>query len=232
VNKALNKTIAFTGIDGSGKTVIARTVATLLLKRRFKVKILWIKSLHTLAYLIYCFFRKTWGIEYIVNPRNRVVEHFATQYMEKMGKLWGLVEFISIIPWILVANILKHINYIVICDRYLADFLATVSLRVGDPLWWAKSIIGKFLLTLQSKTQTIHLKISLSTALKRRPDIEYSLNELKTLIAIYRVIAETVNAVEVVNENRDLKEVLEEVIRRIRLTNPSSLHGVLHSLSS
>jgi len=48
-----------------------------------------------------------------------------------------------------------------------------------------------------------------------------TLYELKTLIAIYRVIAKTINAVEVVNENRDLKEVLEEVIGRIRLANSS-----------
>ena len=113
----------------------------------------------------------------MLNPRNTVVEYFTTQYMEKMSKLWELIEFISILPWILVANILKHINYIVICDRYLADFLATVFLRIRDPLWWAKSIPGKFLLKLQSKTQTIHLKIPASTALKRRPGIEYSLNE-------------------------------------------------------
>jgi len=211
--------ITLTGIDGSGKTVIARTIATLLLKRRFKVKILWIKSLHTLAYLTYCFFRKTWGIEYVLNPRNRVVEHFVTQYMGKMGKLWGLIEFISIIPWILVANILKHINYIVICDRYLADFLATVSLRIRDPLWWAKSIPGKFLLTLQSKTQTVHLKISVNTVLERKPDVEYSLNELKTLIATYRIIAKTINAVEVVNENRNLGEVVEEVINYLNLNS-------------
>ena len=215
----MKKMITLTGIDGSGKTVIARTIATLLLKRRFKVKILWIKSLHTLAYLTYCFFRKTWGIEYVLNPRNRVVEHFVTQYMGKMGKLWGLIEFISIIPWILVANILKHINYIVICDRYLADFLATVSLRIRDPLWWAKSIPGKFLLTLQSKTQTVHLKISVNTVLERKPDVEYSLNELKTLIATYRIIAKTINAVEVVNENRNLGEVVEEVINYLNLNS-------------
>ena len=215
----MGKIIAFTGVDGSGKTIIARTIATLLLKRKLKVKILWIKSLHTLAYLTYCFFRKTWGIEYVINPKNKTIEHYATQYMGKMGKLWGLIEFISIIPWILVANILKHINYTVICDRYLADFLATVSLRVRDPLWWAKSIPGKFLLTLQSKTQTIHLKISVSTALKRRPSIEYSLNELKTLIATYRIIAKTINAVEVVNENRNLGEVVEEVINYLNLNS-------------
>jgi len=134
-----------------------------------------------------------------------------------MGKLWGLIEFISIIPWILVANILKHINYTVICDRYLVDFLATVSLRIKDPLWWIRSILGKFLLVLQSKTQTVHLKISASTVLKRRPDIEYSLDELKTLIALYKVIAKTVKAVEVVNENKNLKETVKEVVEKLKL---------------
>jgi len=211
-----NKTIALTGIDGSGKTVIAKTIATLLLKKNVKVKILWIKSLHTLAYLIYCFFKKTWGTEYIVNSKGRIVEHFTTQYMEKMGKLWGLIEFLSIIPWILIANILRYMNYIVICDRYLVDFLATVSLRVKDPLWWAKSILGKFLLALQFKVRTVHLKIPVNTVLERRPDVEHSPDELRTLIATYRVIAKTINAVEVVNENRSLKEVVKEVIGNLK----------------
>jgi len=47
--------------------------------------------------------------------------------------------------------------------------------------------------------------------LERRLSIEYSLNELKTLTAIYRAIAKTVKAVEVVNENRSLKEVVEKL---------------------
>ena len=97
-------------------------------------------------------------------------------------------------------------NYIVICNRYLVDFLATVSLRVKDPLWWIRSILGKFLLVLQSKTQTIHLRISASTVLEKRPDIEYSLDELKTLITLCKVIAKTINAVEVANENKNLKK--------------------------
>ena len=104
-----------------------------------------------------------------------------------------------------------------ICDRYLVDFLATVSLRVKDPLWWIRSILGKFLLVLQSKTQTVHLKISASTVLERRPNIEYSLDELKTLIALYKVIAKTINAAEVVNENKNLKEAVKEVVEKLKL---------------
>ena len=55
--------------------------------------------------------------------------------------------------------------------------------------------------------------------MKRRLSIEYSLNELKTLTAIYRVIAKTVKAVEVVNENKSLKEVAKEVVEKIKLVS-------------
>jgi len=48
--------------------------------------------------------------------------------------------------------------------------------------------------------------------LERRLSIEYSLNELKTLTAIYRAIAKTISAaVEEVNENKSLKEVVEKL---------------------
>ena|GEM_PF-6472501 len=53
--------------------------------------------------------------------------------------------------------------------------------------------------------------------MKRRLSIEYSLNELKTLTAIYRVIAKTVKAVEVVNENKSLKEAVREVVEKLKL---------------
>jgi len=43
--------------------------------------------------------------------------------------------------------------------------------------------------------------------LERRPDIEYSLNELKTLTAIYRAIAKTISA------------AVEEVAKKAKLIN-------------
>ena len=53
--------------------------------------------------------------------------------------------------------------------------------------------------------------------MERRLSIEYSLNELKTLTAMYRVIAKTINAVEVVNENKSLKEAVKEVVEKLKL---------------
>ncbi len=186
--------VVFTGIDGCGKTLVSRLLALKLSKRGLSVRILWIKSLHTLAYIVYRLFTKLHGFEYIVNPKGMIAEHFCTSWMKRLGGLWGLIEFASILPWLAIVYVYKLLGYTIICDRFLVDFLATVSLRIGDPVWWARSFLGKFLLSLQRRTLIAHLKISLNTALNRRPDIEYELGELRELMAIYKLISENVGA--------------------------------------
>jgi len=210
------KVIVITGIDGSGKTTIAKILAHYLMSKNYRVRILWIKSLHTLSYLIYTFFKKTWGVEYIINPNRVIVEHYMTKYMKKLGRIWVLIEYISLLPWITILNILKHTGYTIICDRYLIDFLATVSLRISNPLWWLHSILARHLLALQMKEKTIHLNITIETALKRRKDIEYTLKELKTLQLLYKTIAKTVKAYNVKAE-QDKLSTIKNVLKHLGL---------------
>jgi len=207
--------IVLTGVDGSGKSVVARELAKHLRRKKVKVRIVWVKSLHTLAYLIYRFYRKFWGIEYIINPRNRIVEHYTTAWMKRLGTIWGIIEFISVLPWILIVHLYTFLNYTVICDRFLVDFITTVLLRLRKPLWAWKSIIGRFLIALHRKIITIHLRISYSTVLKRRPEIEYNPYELKTLMTLYSMISKYVNAYEIINEGSSLKAIVESILNNI-----------------
>ena len=204
--------LVLTGVDGSGKTTIAREITKHLVTKGFKVRMVWVKSLHTLAYLIYVFYSKLWGIEYIVNPTGRIVEHYCTQWMRKLGTLWIIIEFISVIPWIIIVYLYNIMGYLVICDRFLIDFLVTVSLRSRNILWPWRSIIGKFLLKIQSRNPTIHLYISIPTILQRRPNIEYTHKELLYSVILYHSIAKYVNTYEVRTENKPLKIVTHEII--------------------
>jgi len=213
--------IVLSGIDGSGKSTISRKLSKDLIKDfNLETRIVWVKSLHTLAYLIYTFFRKTWGTEYITNPRGKIIEHYTTKWMKKLGPLWGFIEFLSVLPWILITLLYRLLGFTVICDRFIMDFLATVSLRVKNPFWPWKSIWGKTLKTLQRKFLIFHLKVTLKTALKRRPDIEYDLEEFKLLTALYRVLTNDINAHEILNEKTPIPNIIKNI--KNTLTNKTN----------
>jgi len=213
--------IVLSGIDGSGKSTISRKLSKSLIKNfNLKTRIVWVKSLHTLAYLIYVLFRKMWGIEYIVNPKGKITEHYTTKWMKKLGSLWGFIEFLSVLPWILITLLYRFLGFTVICDRFIMDFLATVSLRVNNPFWPWKSIWGKSLKALQRKFLTFHLKVTLKTALQRRLDIEYDLKEFKLLTALYRILTNDTNAHEILNEKTSISNIIKSIKKN--LTNKTN----------
>jgi len=204
--------VVLTGVDGCGKTVVSRYLILSLMKKSCNVRVVWVKSLHTLAYLVYMFFRRVWGVEYVINPRKIIIEHYVTSWIRKLRGLWGFIEFVSVLPWIFIVYMYRFLGYVVVCDRFIVDFLATVSIRVGELLWWRRSLWGKFLLALQKRFKTVHLMISLETALERRPNVEYSLEELVRLMDLYRVIGREVGAFEIVNEDVEFGEVIKKII--------------------
>ncbi len=181
--------IAFSGLDGVGKTLYSRIIAYILASKGLKVKIIWVKSLHTLAYVLYMFFRRIGVNEWIINPNGVVVEHYSSPVIRRLNRLWSLIEFLSIIPWLIVIGIYKLLGYTVILDRYLYDFLIVVGIRIGNPLWFTQSIIGKTMYLHAKKTKTVVLDAPLKIIMKRRVDIEYTLEELLIQRALYRLLA-------------------------------------------
>lgn len=106
--------VAFCGMDGVGKT----TQVTLLeqkLRRSYKVKRVWIRSPHTLAYFIWRFFN-IFG--YDVPPINGSLNRL----------IWSVIEIVSIMPRILIDVYLpKALGFTLIGERYVVDSIATMS---------------------------------------------------------------------------------------------------------
>ena len=189
---------------------------------KIRAEKVWIKSLHTLAYLIYIFFTKTWGKEYIINPSGKIVEHYTTKWMKKLGKIWFLIEFISILPWIILKVEIPSKWKTIICDRYIPDFLATTALRTGDLLTPWKTITGKFLLNYMKKTKIFLLNIKIKTLLKRRPNIEYREKEIKTLIALYKTIVKDINTCTINTDKQTPKETIQIILQKLGVRNESN----------
>jgi len=87
--------IALSGPDGTGKTSCARILSRILSRRGFNTKCVWIKHVHTVAYILVKLLE-------IINRKHVVRSHSGTFVTHSMAsRLWGWIELIGIVPLVL-----------------------------------------------------------------------------------------------------------------------------------
>ena len=210
--------IVFTGVDGSGKTTLAKLLVNHLKSEDHRVLYVWIKSLHLLAFYISRIFETFNRFEIIVNPKDVVVRRFNVKGLGSFRVAWPFIEFISVLPWVILKVYLPiFFGYMVVADRYLIDTIVTVSTRTGN-LDLLTSLFGRLLLRLIPKgTVIIHLNADLKTLLKRREDVEYTYEELQEQISFYKILAKKCNAYELDTTETSSSENLEKIVKRLGL---------------
>jgi len=212
------KLVMITGIDGSGKTTISKLLVKHLRLRRYRVNYVWIKSLHSMAYLIYRLFRNITNEKFILNPNRIIVPRFDPTDYKGFSKLWLSLEFFSVLPWILLKVYLPiFLGFVVVADRYVIDTIVTLSVRVRE-LYFVNSFIGRLLLRMIPKeTIIIHLDVDLDIVLRRRYDIEYTLREIENQILLYRKLAKRVGAYNINTAKLSIEETLGLVLGKLSL---------------
>ena len=187
--------IVITGIDGSGKTTIANLLVKHLRSKGCKTKYVWIKSLHTLAYLISRIFESQGWHRLVKNPNKIVVSRFELPRSKSAEKIWPTIEFISVLPWIILkVNLAIFFGFTIVADRYIIDTIVSIAMRTRNS-FFVESFLGKLLLRMIPKeTVILYLDADLRTVSKRRPDIEYTTDEIISQISLYRLLAEKMGA--------------------------------------
>jgi energy-coupling factor transporter ATP-binding protein EcfA2 len=213
-----NRFVIFTGVDGSGKTTLAKLLVTYLRKKKGRVLYVWIKSLHLLAYYISRIFEISNRFELIVNPNGMLIKRFYVKGLGSFCAVWPFIEFISVLPWVVLKVYLPiFFGYTVITDRYLIDTLITVSTRIGDPNL-SRRFLGRLMLKLIPKDSVvIQLNADLNTILERRKDIEYTYEEIQEQISLYKLLSRKINAYELDTTDTSSKKNLEKIINLINL---------------
>ena len=209
--------IVVTGIDGTGKTTVARSIANHLNATGHRSKVVWIKSLHTLASLIAATLRISGRKDRFVNANGQLVDRFTPGKYRFLRKGWGAIEFVSILPLVVLKVYLPILaGYTIVADRYLVDTIVMISTNL-DNTNFLNSFLGNTLLRLIPKgTRTIYLDADEATILKRRPDIEYTRGEIQTQLVLYRKLA-TITGGCVINTSRfDLNSSMTEVLEEIK----------------
>ena len=211
------KLIVFTGIDGSGKTTIARSSVAFLRAKGYKTRYVWIKSLHTLAYVISVFFVILKGHQVIINPNKIPIRRFDPSYYANLKCCWALIELISIVPLFIVNVLLPSIfGYIVVLDRCPIDTIVTVSTRIKNPMF-ANGLTGKLMLSLLPKESIMfHFDANLATILKRRPEIEYSKDEIFFQMYLYRSLTGRRGAMSINTAKTSRDEVFDQILEGMK----------------
>ncbi len=194
--------ICFFGPDGSGKTSLARTLATYLQGKGCKTKISWMRGSHTIASVIARFLKKFIIFKGENNP------YYQITIPKKFLPIWKLIEFISVIPIILLRFIIPNLlGFIVIAERYVPDFIVWVTLTTDDPQYY-NSFVSRFLsaLALNSKAR-VYVTAEYRELIKRRADIDFLF--LQRQLTLYEKLAKILNAFTLDTTNKSVEESSE-----------------------
>ncbi|MCW3995289.1 MAG: hypothetical protein NWE98_03955 [Candidatus Bathyarchaeota archaeon] len=125
-------------------------------------------------------------------------------------RAWQIMEFFSVIPVILFKFILpSFLNYCVIAERYVPDFIVWIAITTRDKSYLEK-IEARFLIMLSMKAHIkIYLTAALEELLKRRKENSVSLG---TQIELYDQLALTLQACKIDTTEMDVTESMQKIL--------------------
>ncbi|MEM1660992.1 MAG: hypothetical protein QXR17_07650 [Candidatus Bathyarchaeia archaeon] len=196
------------GPDGSGKTTLALNSKRLLEQKGYKVKIVRIRGTHTLAFFLTIFLKR------VLKLYGYNLHYYRVHIPNEMEKLWLFIEFISVIPLLLVFYHLYRIWRVVISERSLLDLI----IWIYGGLDGKKSILGSFifrlLLVFVVKYKPIYITASINDLIKRKP-LEKEL--IRSLLPYYEAFSKILNLKVIDTSKYDLSYCLTLVLDHIEV---------------
>jgi thymidylate kinase len=226
--------VAFFGPDGAGKSTQAQLLIDYLRSKGFKVRKAWVRSTHTLAFLLWLLFRKfnllrgegntakltpiKPNVSYIYENSYGAVNPITTSPPVINGPisrfLWSSIEVISLLPVVLLQVYLPlWLGYIVVAERYLVDSIASIAYFLNDERF-TNSLYAKLLLKLIPKdTIFFFLDANYETIVKRRGCLAGPAKYTHFHRRIYSKIAPIVNAVYINTSRLSIEQASDMILQ-------------------
>jgi len=207
--------ISIFGPDGAGKTTHARLLAYKLKRKGFKVKHVWIKNNHTLAYIMLKFLEKISPQSVLRLPTNAIITHILAYSNSISRTIWSWLELISVITKLIInVYIPRLFGYTIIADRYLPDTIIHMTIATKS-LEILQSIPVKTLLKIlaKDKTKLIMLDSSYKTIKNRRNNICEPRQLIEIQRLLYKKIAKILNVPIEKTDNKNIAETHLNIIR-------------------
>ncbi len=146
--KSSLRMVHFFGPDGAGKSTQVEILTGILCKRGIRARKYWVRSPHTVAFLLWRLLTKIGFYRVVINPFGPPNKLPAVDRNEVLRWFWSTVELLGVLPLILHAQYLLWKGYTLIAERYLLDTITTVAYFVNDLNFlksWTSSILMCFI---------------------------------------------------------------------------------------
>lgn len=205
--------ISIFGPDGVGKTTHADMLARELFKRGYKVRRVWVKNNHTVAYLIIVLLKHISKRSVIMLSSNSILTNILARSGKMSKTLWLWIDSISVLVKLLFSvYILKLFGFIIVADRYLPDTITAMVLTVWD-LKALETLPIKLLLSRikKDKAVLIMLDCDYETIKGRRGTLLEPKQYIFAQKILYKVIAKVFGA-PIIRTDRNVAETHREIL--------------------
>ena len=208
--------IVFFGPDGSGKTTQARLLACHFQQKGFKVRLVWIRAHHSLASILSKIL-VSFGYYRMMSSQGKSYKLFDVKSLPKLKRFWGFIEFISVLPWILIkVKLPLLLGYVVIAHRYVVDTIVSVAYFLGD-YTFLNGYAAKILFNLLSKSAfLIHLDTETEVIKERRNDEELDLDFIQFQRKCYLSFATTLGALSIDTSAKDAMDTFKVILSKTK----------------
>jgi len=200
--------ICLFGPDGSGKTTIARLLASHLSKYGL-TRIHWFRGSHVFSSVLSRFLHGFSSFRGSCNPYYKVC------IPGRLRNVWVLLEFLSLLPHVLTRLLLRRLCRFLLCDRGFLDFIVWIIVTLDYP-GFLDTIYGRFLLRLASKEGPIYLYADLEV-LARRADVPRSF--IAKELHVYNILAKYITRCRINTGVEGLREAFKGVLECLETAN-------------
>lgn len=210
--------IVIIGIDGSGKTTLARNIASSLLARGWNTKYVYARFVPVLSRPLVFLAQIILNKKTSRNQLTSMVDRFAKRKLLSINAIALMQESIFFIDYlcqlIMKVWIPYYEGYLLICDRYVQDTVLT-DLAI-DRRWGLKKIISRIRIYEKMAPRAsiiIFLSVSPENALKRKQDIP-DRKYIDERCELYSLIANEIGA-RVIDANLTLNIIYDQTMKII-----------------
>lgn len=213
--RSFPRTIILFGADGTGKTTQAKLLISYIRSHGGRPWWAWIRGRHSLAFVLALLFARFGYYQTVNLPNGTSQKVFDPRLLPKLRPIWQLIEFVSVLPWIILRVRLPRIlGYTVVAERYVVDTVVYLGYWLGDR--FLKSFSAKALLSeIPPNSQLIHLDAEAHVIFDRRQDDIITPDFVTYQKETYSRLARELHAVTINTSKNTIEQTFELILKAL-----------------